>query len=154
MTGGALDLVRMEQGKVTRGHETTPSSVSRPHILVPEFRWPETPKRESAASHRDRAFIGLRVVGLAERSKYAGLLPFPFLLPLGKVSDLGHHSGPVQLRTRPCQLSSLNHVRLIRQQTSTQGHKLDLSLFSNNQVHAAQLKITTKCFQFLFLFST
>ena len=48
LAGGGL--VRMEEGKGTRWHETPPAcqvssgSGSRAHILVPEFRLPETPR--------------------------------------------------------------------------------------------------------------
>jgi hypothetical protein len=73
LAGGGL--VRMEQGRAR--DETMPRSILRARIQVAGG------DTESACHcHRDRAFIGLRVVGLVaaglDRSKYAGLLPFPF----------------------------------------------------------------------------
>jgi len=83
LAGGGL--VRMEEGKGTRWHETPPACqvYHRAPAAYSRARIPVAGDTESACP-RDRAFIGLRVVGLAaalERSKYAGLLPFPFLLP-------------------------------------------------------------------------
>jgi hypothetical protein len=81
LAGGGL--VRMEEGKGTRWHETP---IIGPHIRHRRVCLPATATEHSLAYVSWASLL----TGL-ERSNYAGLLPFPFLLPwdLGQ-PGLGH----------------------------------------------------------------